>query len=199
MKDLSLLCNLHAEGPATLTLLRRDGCESLSALLEYEPRDLARLLEWDDARAERFLREAAELGERLADGLLEPESVLADDEAGEAEDEDAQEPELEEAAAPLRGVLLAWRSLDEREPPAPPEGYVLPRPPEPAGTALRALALEGLEPDLLRRLAEAGVRTAEELARRPPLELARALDLGLTRVLRLRFLVGRATRTAAAR
>ncbi len=32
MDTLALLCNLHADGPATLQRLRRAGCESLAAL-----------------------------------------------------------------------------------------------------------------------------------------------------------------------
>lgn len=195
MKNLALLCNLHAEGPATLALLRRDGCEGLAALLEYEARDLARLLEWDDGRAERFLREGGELSERLADGVREPESASLGRESWDADDEEAEDVREELDSAPMRDVLVAWRGLDEREPPPPPEEFVLPRPAEARpGTALRALALEGLEVDLLRRLGELGVKTAEELAERPALELSRALGIGLTRVLRVRFLVGRATR-----
>lgn len=202
MKYLALLCNLHAEGPSTLAVLRRDGCEGLGALLEYEARDLARLLEWDDGRAERFLREGSELSERLAEETLEPETVGLTDESPDP-DEDEEEEEEDETqeldSAPMREVLIAWRGLDEREPPPPPTEFVLPRPPEARGpgTVLRALALEGLEVDLLRRLGELGVKTAEELAERSPLELSRALGIGLTRVLRLRFLVRRATHEVA--
>lgn len=198
MKNLALLCNLHAEGPATLAVLRRDGCEGLSALLEYEVRDLARLLDWDDGLAERFLREGAELSERLQEGLLEPEAQAEDPlEPDGAELDPEHEVGLEAPGSDSRRrVLEAWRGLDRSHPPGPPgDGFVLPRP-EPAArsaTALRALGLDGVSPELLRRLAEAGITTVEELEQRPALELASGLGLGLTRVLRLCFLVRRAT------
>ena len=199
MKYLALLCNLHAEGPATLALLRRDGCEGLAALLEYEARDLARLLEWDETRAERFLREGGELSERMSEDILEPEAAGPSDEPEADDEEESEEEEHELDSAPMREVLIAWRGLDEREPPQPPAEFVLPRPAETRapGTVLRALALEGLEVDLLRRLGELGVKTAEDLAERSPLELSRALGIGLTRVLHLCFLVRRATHAAA--
>lgn len=196
MKNLALLCNLHADGPTTLAVLRRDGCEGLAALLEYDVRDLARLLDWDDPRAERFLREGSELSERLH-SLLEPE-VPEEEEWEEDAEEEAElaEDEEPEGSDTRRRVLEAWRGLDETQPPEPPTPFVLPRPERvPRGaTSLRALGLAGVAPELLRALAELGVTTAEELEERAPLELARALCTGVTRVLRLRFLVRRATR-----
>src|SRR5262245_41766891 len=91
MDSLALLCNLHADGPATLQRLRRAGCESLATLLHLEPSDLALQLDWNERLAERFLREAALLAERLEDGLGRgSERVL------EAEDD---EDEVEETLA----------------------------------------------------------------------------------------------------
>ena len=198
MKNLALLCNLHADGPVTAGALRRDGCEGLSTLLEYEVRDLARLLDWDDARAERFLREGAELQERLDQGLLaSEESYFEEEEVLEGDDEedavDWDEEEREDTS--VQTILDTWRDLDEETPPPPPgEGFVLPRPEPGSETPLRALAVAGLSPDVAEQLSALGISTAESLLDRAPLELSEALDLGLTRVLRLQFLVRRSLR-----
>jgi len=76
MDNLALLCNLHADGPATLQRLRRLGCESILSLLELEAADLAARLDWNERSAARFLREAGLLSERLDEGgpRSEPES-----------------------------------------------------------------------------------------------------------------------------
>ena len=65
MNALALLCNLHADGPLTLQRLRRAGCESLAALIETDPADLAESLGADHEFAARFQREAALLAERV--------------------------------------------------------------------------------------------------------------------------------------
>lgn len=65
MNALALLCNLHADGPLTLQRLRRAGCESLAALIETDPVDLAESLGADHEFAARFQREAALLAERV--------------------------------------------------------------------------------------------------------------------------------------
>lgn len=65
MDALALLCNLHADGPATLQRLRRASCDSLTALRRLDPASLAELLDWNERAAERFLREAALLCERV--------------------------------------------------------------------------------------------------------------------------------------
>ena len=239
MKNLALLCTLHADGPKTADLLRRDGCEGLAALLEYEPRDLARLLEWSDTRAERFLREASELSERLgragfvSQDPYDPPEVL---EGGDETDElDWDEEEREDTT--VQEILDTWRNLDETDPPerrterptpevstrggderdgepgalddAPtdtsaPRAFVLPRPARPGGSAgagrtpLRAIALGGLGPDMVDRLTSEGITSAELLLETAPLELAERLGLGLTRVLRMQFLVRRSLGPTAA-
>jgi len=73
MDALALLCNLHADGPVTLQRLRRSGLESLTALLELDAEELADRIGWEDRPAERFLREAWCLSERLEEGLLDEE------------------------------------------------------------------------------------------------------------------------------
>jgi len=82
MEPLALLCNLYGSGPATLKRLQRAGCDSLGAMLELEPDELADHLSWSEEDAERFLREGLLLIERL--------------EGRDAFEADVDEPELEE-------------------------------------------------------------------------------------------------------
>ncbi|HEX6881933.1 MAG TPA: hypothetical protein VF530_01050 [Planctomycetota bacterium] len=97
MDTLALLCNLHADGPATLQRLRRSGCESLGALRRLDAARLAQTLAWSERAAERFLREAALLHERVdgsgVEGELEP--ALEEAEVGQALA--AGEPDLEDS------------------------------------------------------------------------------------------------------
>jgi len=116
MDSLALLCNLHADGPATLQRLRRAGCESLVTLLHLEPSDLALQLDWNERLAERFLREAALLAERLEDGLgrgseLEPEPEGPE----EYEVEEALELEAEETLEELSELEADAEEEDEEE------------------------------------------------------------------------------------
>lgn len=208
MDTLALLCNLHADGPATLVRLRREGCETLAALRRLEPQRLASVLQWNERAAERFLREATLLALRTegpeleseaeSEGEFELESLTVAELDGapvELESEGLQEEEdleeLEEAAPAtvaeegVEALLGAWRELDRVAPPVDP-GLLIPRPP--AATSdrrLDGLALEGLSPELLARLVGKGVRTLLELCEADALELARALGFGYTRLLRL--------------
>lgn len=218
MDTLALLCNLHAEGPATLQRLRRSGCESLAGLLPLSATDLAGLLDWPAQRAERFLREAALLFERLDESphsrpeLEEDESDTSAEleELDDAEDEDEDESEeeeeleteeeLEEAAEDAAGfappservaaVLGAWRELDRVAPPSEPTDYVVPRPPPAPDRRLAESRLE-LEPALLARLAGHGVLTLRQLVSAEDASLARALGIGFTRLKHLQFLAAR--------
>ena len=222
MDTLALLCNLHAEGPATLQRLRRSGCESLAGLLPLSATDLAGLLDWPSQRAERFLREAALLSERLDETprarpeleeddvgseLDEYESEEDEDEEYADEDEDEEdaeeleeEPALQEAAEEARGfsppservaaVLGAWRELDRVAPPTDPEDYVVPRPPPAPDRRLAETGLE-LEPRVIARLAGHGVMTLRQLVSAQDTQLARALDIGYTRLKHLQFLAAR--------
>jgi hypothetical protein len=123
MDALALLCNLHADGPFTLQRLRRSGCDSLTVLLELAPVQLATHLDGSERTAQRFLREANLLTERLEDedpweqehaeeievdepllhgGEVEEEAELDEthgydeEEEAEAEEEEAEEEEEEE-------------------------------------------------------------------------------------------------------
>jgi hypothetical protein len=217
MDTLALLCNLHADGPATLLCLRRAGFESLAALRRLEPANLARALDWNERTAERFLREATLLAARSGDfdeeGAGEPgaafelESTLveeldgptdeaeADESAPEDELEVDEAPEAEEVAAVegVEALLGAARELDRVAPPGEPGEFVIPRPlAARTDRRLDELELEGLTHGLRARLAGLGLRTLRELAEADELELARALDLGYTRVKRLGFLARRA-------
>lgn len=59
------------------------------------------------------------------------------------------------------------------------------------GNALRPELLDGLDLAVCVRLREQGVDSVEDLARVEPLELARSMDAGVTRVMRLQFLARR--------
>jgi len=206
MDTLALLCNLHADGPATLLRLRRAGCESLAGLRRLDPSALARELGWGENTALRFLREARLLTERTEGALaseveeaVELESSLVEEFDGGHDDaeehapeneEEADEESAEEPAAEVgvEALLGAWRELDRVSPPSEPVEFVIPRPPRARGDRrLEELALDGLTPELVVRLAGKGVRTLVELCEASELELARAVGLGLTRFKRLQF------------
>jgi len=273
MDALALLCNLHADGPFTLQRLRRSGCESLDVLLELPALQLSTHLDGSERTAERFLREAQLLAERLEDqtryevnetdgrpragfgdqtpeefgaGLdldsaLEPEpeaapeqparelsleESLAEDELDEDEAEydeayghgeeadefeadefeadefEADEVELDEvelddhdlaAEKEIETVLDTWREADLDSPPDDPTDYVVPRPepPSTANQALDELRLEGVAPALRERLGEIGILSLRGLIDAPPLDLARNLPLGFTRVKHIQFLARR--------
>jgi len=218
MDALALLCNLHAEGPRTLQRLRRIGCETIAALEDTSPEVLARELEGDEAAALRFLREARLLAQRLVlsgptDPELEPElegdpdpiEAARSEEDGDESAADTLPPappreELpERARADVGRVLETWRALDQSEPPEAPRPYVVPRPPEPAGNrALDEVALDGLTPRLVARLAEAGILSLRGLEEAHTVSLARLVDLPFTHLRRLQFLARRATQRFAA-
>lgn len=214
MDTLALLCNLHADGPATLQRLRRAGCDSLGALRRLDPLTLAERLEWHERTAERFLREAALLSGRveeedLAEGPEEPEfelesalgeepEGLGDEAESEVEEDDVESVEEEQEVAQLEApaekveaVLGTWRQLDQVAPPGPPEEFEIPRPTRGPDLSLRSVELEGLSQEVLSRLADLGVFTLRDLVEAPALDLSRSIPLGYTRVKRLCFLATR--------
>ncbi len=216
MDTLALLCNLHADGPATLQRLRRAGCESLSALRRLDPGSLAQRLEWSERTAERFLREAALLGERvehtedegheLAEPEFELESALVEEldgssaeaESEQADDGDESESEAEEQevgyappAARVAAVLGTWRELDSAAPPAEPGVFVIPRPASETDQRLDLVRIDGLSRPLLKRLADLGVCSLRELVGASPVELSRTIPLGFTRLRHAQFLAAR--------
>jgi len=75
---LALLCNLYAEGPATLRVLRRAGIRTLPNVVATSDWALAEILGGSPAAARRFAREAA----RLAASAGEPEARAFDVEEG---------------------------------------------------------------------------------------------------------------------
>jgi hypothetical protein len=78
MDAMTLLCNLHADGPETRDQLRRAGCGSLADLLALPALELSRILGSTPAFAGRLLREAANLERRSAESSL----LEAEEEAG---------------------------------------------------------------------------------------------------------------------
>jgi len=71
MDPLALLCNLHADGAASLERLQRADCRDLGAIEALRELELAALLGEGPAFARRFQREAALLRARLGVDLLE--------------------------------------------------------------------------------------------------------------------------------
>jgi hypothetical protein len=116
LDTLALLCNLHADGPATLHRLRRAGFESVAALGSLDPAGLAAELGWSERAAERFLREAVLLRERVE---------CADDDApaerADADTNDAQD-EVVELESTLLDELDGEAAEEESEPDEPDEG-----------------------------------------------------------------------------
>ena len=116
MDALSLLCTLHADGPATLQRLRGLGCGGLGAFLAMNADDLAEALSLEAAVARRLLREGRILAERLGSEALEAEEaapvatpVVARQEAGPAA------PALDEGDAALVARILSDPPAEESE------------------------------------------------------------------------------------
>ena len=220
MDPLALLSNLHGDGPATLHRLRRHGCDTLSGLLGTGAAELAPLLGWEEARAERFLREADALQRRLGEGILdreeaaptpgptpEPTALASEPEEEEAEVEADEEEEEQPLASPQdeaemrQRVLEHWRSLDATDPVRPE--VLVPHTPsaplEPPGTPLGQVTLDGLDGGRVARLQAAGITTLEELAEVDDLDLHLASGLSFTLASRLAFLARRAVAARAGR
>ena len=77
MDALSLLCTLHADGPATLQRLRGLGCGGLGAFLAMDADDLAEALGLEAAVARRLLREGR-CRRRLCGGARHARCLLVD-------------------------------------------------------------------------------------------------------------------------
>lgn len=97
MDSLALLCNLHADGPATLGQLRRAGCQSLADLQRLAPQELADLLQVPPAMARRLNREARILADRVGEDPLDPEEAP----------ENVAVPFVEADPSPARGSTQA--------------------------------------------------------------------------------------------
>lgn len=186
MDALALLCNLYGDGPQTLRRLRESGQRECADVARLAIEDLAHLLGTSTDAALRFQREARELSARVTGHEL-----------------------LASAGAPrnprLEAVLSEWRERDERDARAgePPAALPVAAQPEPgvAATPLRPALLDGLDLEICVKLREVGVDNVEELASSEALDVARSMDLGVTRMIRLKYLAQRyvgATRAAPA-
>lgn len=208
MDALALLCNLHADGPATLQRLRRLGCDSIEALASLDDARLGQELRRDEQAARRFKREACGLLERLKDtGALrsaKPQTPQAESQpesppqpSALALPEPEPEPPLPKDEKPSQRanvlrVLEAWRVMDEGAAPAPAE----PRARSTKSGQVPELRLDeselvGLTPALLDRLQQMGLETLGDFAEASSLELSKALPMALTRVRRMQLLVRR--------
>lgn len=220
MDAMALLCMLHADGPATLKNLRQAGCTSLEAIEAMDEERLSKLLRAPAAAARRFAREARHLRERLGQGLLDREETALVDHGMPSRSAAAiPEPGADGRERPWPGqdvveeALAAWRARDlaelESEPTAAmeltealSEVEALPEPAEPASQivaappALAAGEIDGLDAERSRLLAEAGVRTLEELALADALELSRSSGMAYTDLWRLTGLARRAVSAA---
>ncbi len=171
MDAMALLCNVHADGPATRKLLRRAGCDSLEALLAIPPEELAGILGSSPSFARRILQEAENLAARVGSSLLE-----RDEEETMARSQRSQ-------TAPARAA------------PEPPPTRKL-TPTERTAEPLRPGLLAGLDRTWCERLARRGVATLEALAQAPGLELSRELGFSYPRLLELQCLAQRFLSTA---
>jgi len=164
MDSLALLCNLYGQGPVTLRRLRDAGCRTCDDVLCLEPTKLARALRTRRPAAERFQREARELAARIGEF------------GGPA-------PAIESNELPPEPELVPFVA----EPALEPEVAAL----EEGGAQLRPELLDGLDSSLCLRLRSLGIERVEDLARADALELARSLEVPVTRVVRLQFLARR--------
>lgn len=197
MDTLALLCNLHADGPETLQLLRRAGWDTLAELEAVEAGELAGALSLTVDRAQRLQREALHLRERLEGADPAPKAIRP------ARAEPATPPPSKQAAElelPAREVLIPRaiaRPAPERSVAPPPAPAAAPAPvAAPHRTGVRGAlvpgVIDGLDRETCERLADAGVADLAALAAALPLELSGATGIDYTRLLRLQFLARRA-------
>jgi hypothetical protein len=166
MDGLSLLCNLHADGPLALRRLRAAGVRDLDALASAPEATLIECLRSTAGHARRFVQEGRQLALRLAESPLEPEPTA---EQGGFFPPPAP-PERAEAEAPVR----TWRA----------QPWV--RAVHGAGAhPLEPGVLSGLDETICERLGAQGVRTLEALHERASLALARSTGLPFAKLLDL--------------
>lgn len=169
MDTLALLCNLLAEGPATLRVLHREGVKTLSDVETQRIEHLADLLGSSPAGARRFAGEARMLAVRMGTTPLERE----------------QNAPLVSADAPEelpRSAPMHRRAVDPtRTAPTHHTRSV-------TGTSLQPGSVEGLDAPLCDRLAREKIQTLEALADASGLGLAKRLGIGLPRLMDLAYL-----------
>lgn len=217
MDDMALLCNLHADGPATLKVLRRTGIRTLPDVCSVDPRRLADTLGVSPAFARRFAREARLLAERMGAVALEAEEgalPVAPGMAGERSGADANPERVDTAPradatrtddarayAPIVYAPAAraqLRELARAEVDAPAKQRLERTTIVPStGTRLAHELIPGLDREWCDRLLAQGIRTLEELVAAPGLALARRLAMPFPRVLDLQYLAQRRLAEAA--
>jgi hypothetical protein len=164
MDGLSLLCNLHADGPLALRRLRDAGVHDLGALEGVPESTLVECLRSSAAHARRFVQEARQLALRLAESPLQPDP--AGEEGGFFPHSVVPRSERE--------ASLAWRAA-------------------PWVKAIHDAGAHPLEPGVLasldertcERLGAQGVRTLEALHERTSLALARSAGIPYAKLLDL--------------
>jgi hypothetical protein len=164
MDGLSLLCNLHADGPLALRRFRAAGVRDLDALSRLDESTLIACLRSTEGHARRFVLEGRQLAQRLAESPLELEPT---GEEGGFFPHSPPKKEVEEAAA------LTWRA--------------------PWVRAVHDAGAHPLEPGVLaaldertcERLGTQGVRSLEALHERASLALARSTGIPYAKLLDL--------------
>jgi hypothetical protein len=213
MDAMALLCNMHADGPATIKVLRRAGLLSLSEIARAPHERIADLLGVSPAYARRFAREARLLGERMSESALDPEEhetlelrtvpehpptpELRSTPELRFEPEVRFESSLEidpKAARAAGGDMRPERSetdRERREMSAPAPGSARARVVPMSGTRLAPGLIEGLDAAWCDRLIAQGVLTLETLVDAPLMRLARRLGVPLTSLMDLQMLAQR--------
>lgn len=197
MDTLALLCNLHADGPATLRELQRIGCRSAQELVTIDAPALARALDSDEDYARWFREEA----DRLADRFGQP---IADKSPSDRSAVSRDGRRADRALSPVRPSLAhpPLPALVEA-PPVPAEparsepAPAADRPQADAGsesasvtgdTVLRPGLLEGLDEAWCSALVHQGIRTIGGLVEDGSMALARRLGRPYTRLVDLQSL-----------
>jgi len=174
MDSLALLCNLYADGPATLRRLRLQGVSKIEDLQRRSKEDLTAILALPPATARRFLSEAATLKERVLE--REPEAALAAPPAARA----AARVVLRDKDELLDEAARRWHELERSAPPAVPSRASAQRLTPAPATALDA---QDLDRTTHAALIAAGIETFEELLASDCEALAQASGLGASQVL----------------
>jgi len=177
MDAMALLCNLQADGPATLRRLHGIGCRTLNDLERADADELAEALAGDPAFARRFVREARALAERFGDAELEPEPAPAS--PIPVPPQAPRTPAAPTTPVPAR-VDTARLAAELAERVRRPQGLVL-----------RAGLVDGLDEAWCVALVGQGIRTLEGLRDAPGLALARSLGRPLTELVGLQCLARR--------
>jgi hypothetical protein len=210
---MALLCNMHADGPATIRLLRRAGFSTLPDVTRARPERLADLLGVSPAYARRFAREARLLGERMGENVLDIEECAEIDSAAAPDESirvsaDAPQGANRSSDVARQGLIRSsdgatresTEDSDSRESAAHDarpteraegESSVRARVLVPDGSPLRAGLIEGLDSAWCDRLVSQGVLTLETLVDAPGMKLAKRLGVPLTELMDLQILAQR--------